>query len=107
MINDVIRLIENNRHYRWKTGTMITGSAVRKDAVDLVAKHGKSLPRDVIAIDMEASTIFETCSFFGVCAMPVIKAVSDMAGKEKNDNMHEQCILAAGRGALDFLQAYF
>ena len=106
MENDAKRLIENEHHHRWMIGTMIIGSAVRKDAVDLVAKHGKSLPRDIKAIDMEASTIFEVCHFFGVEAMPVIKSISDMANQAKNDNLHERCLMSAGRAALEFLKAF-
>jgi hypothetical protein len=72
---------------------------------------GAALPahqvlRDGHALDMEASAFFAACDFYGVKALPVVKAVSDFGDAHKSDAHHSACLRAATDAVVAFVQLY-
>lgn len=55
---------------------------------------------------MEASAFFAACNFYGVNALPVIKAVSDFGDVNKSDDSHGACLRAATDAAVEFVRLY-
>jgi len=89
-----------------KIGTMISGSAVRRD-VDAFVARSKSLNRNIVALDMEASAFYEACEIHKVISLGVVKSVVDLGDGKKNDDLHPRCLRAIAKFFLQFLLEYF
>ena len=83
-------------------GSLLTGSAVRQVWDVFMKFEGLKLPRGATAVDMEAAAILLTSMRLGVECL-VIKSVSDMAGTEKTDSFHGECMRLAGVAMLEVL----
>lgn len=97
LVDTAHKAVQSLHRSRAKTGLIGTGDSFMNDPVRV--EHVRSIFPDMVAVEMEAAAVAQVCSKFDV-PFVVVRALSDIAGKESPQSFEEFLKVAAEHSSL-------